>query len=786
MIEDMKSSIKDVPRPIANDIWHDFLSWLTAFSNSRDFHRITSIPFIKTKFKERLDAAVSSILEEEERAIALDKAGSDLSAAIRRLTALEALVKDKDPSTIPPNLAADHETAQNEVHRLNELVEVLDDSDILPPSSEAGADDTAPAPPIDAPAPLGDIDPSAAPVLPPRAPAPWSEKNYENFYDRTALSFPAVSGKFPISDLLVTMDDPIDSKILMPRSLEVYTVDELRSATAANLRPWLNRYEDPLEPCKSWSPDTFSQVYSRDCFFFFIARVAQRDAQWRDKKLDKLRAALSSRWSVPVELERIPPRHDWMLCSIPHVPKEGDPTFEILSAALIRLSDGNASYVVRHIAPLSTLRDLDIHVKGSIADPSSVYNQLRKKQLEYESSGAFLGWRVIGVRPGKAVSRYRASFLLDSNRVSWPWTHSWNHPHGSIPPSHNLLDFMPAWSATKPYACQSCYNSDHFTMECPLAHIRLGGTLIVSPTSLSLMLRKKAAERLVIVDKSLIPPPVSGKSSHPAENLLNLSPIPLESPARPLHPDVSRAVDLAFKFLSLKLHSILPSLRGLTLELVRELCTLHKGDVHMVVANLHSRGFNTPWNPAILEPEWATFQISNAIPGSASVSAMSVIAPPRYFKQVQFIQDILSLIPMPPSVSSAPPLNIPEIVVSCHGDLQSIMRRLEIAHNIPVPPYTADSLTSQFSTWLAKPLLGNSAPLDTTPGPSPEFPVTHGNMPVKPPAALPQAPAAPMLPEESITIVSPHDPPASLAAAQPATPASRPDPLGMALATPIF
>ena len=775
LIEQLKSSLSAVPRSLANDIWHDFLSWLSGLRESRDFHRISSIPHIRSKFKERLNAALTSLREDEERAAALDRAAADLAAAVRRLTALEALVSDCGSAPVPEGLASDYDAAQTTVRHLSALVDSLDEQDNAPPGSEADADDPAP---VSAPAPLGDValdPPLEAP--PPRAPAPWTENNYENFYGRTEPLFPVLTGKVPLKDLLVTMDDPIDSKILLPRSLEIYTVAELKSATPSNVRPWLNRYEDPLEPLKSWSRDTFTRVYNRDGFFFLLACVAQRDAQWRDKKLDKLRAALSSRWQMDITIERIPPRHDWMLCSIPSVPKEGDPSYELLSAALIRLSEGNASYVVRHIMPISTVRELDVHIKGSIADPNSVYHQLKKKQLEYESKGAFLGWRIIGVRSGKGVTRYQATFLLDSNRVSWPWSHDWNHPHGSLPPSHNLLDFMPSWSAIKPYACQGCYNADHYTSECALAHIRLGGVPVIGPQSLSLMLHKKAAERLVIVDKSLIPPKrtqPAGPLSTPDGDAIDASPVPLESPSRPLLPEVSQAIDSSFKFLSLKLHSVIHHFPGLTLELVKELCSRHLGDIHMVAANLHSRGFAVPWIQDKLEQEWSGFQASQLVPGTLTVSAMSNSAPPpRYFKQVQFINSIISLLPKP-----SPPPNVPEIVASCHGDLSAVMRRLEISHHMSVPPYSAATLTDQFSNWLAKSWLGPSAVLGNTP----QAPHALLNEPIRAPTALPSAPVPQDSPMEDVTVVSPHATTcAALAAEQPAPPAPLTPPIGMTL-----
>ena len=280
LIKKLRSSLSAVPRSTTNDIWHDFLSWLGNLWESRDFHHIHSIPHIQSKFKERLDAAVSSLREDEERAATLDHAAADLAAAVWHLTALEALVKDCGSNPVPDALAADYDTAQTAVRHLSSLVDSLDENDGAPPGSIADADDTAPTAP---PAPLSSAPPdptNSAPPPPPRAPAPWTEGNYENFYRCTKPLFPVVTGKIPLEDLLVTMDDPIDSKILLPHSLEIYTVAKLKSATPSSVRPWLNCYKDPLKPLKSWSRDTFKHVYGREGFFFLMACVAQRDAQW--------------------------------------------------------------------------------------------------------------------------------------------------------------------------------------------------------------------------------------------------------------------------------------------------------------------------------------------------------------------------------------------------------------------------------------------------------------------------------------------------------------------------
>ena len=184
----------------------------------------------------------------------------------------------------------------------------------------------------------------------------------------------------------------------------------------------------------------------------------------------------------------------------------------------------------------------------------------------------------------------------------------------------------------------------------------------------------------------------------------------------------------------------------------------------MVAANLHSRGFAVPWVQDQLKQEWIGFQSSQLILGTLTVSAMSrSTPPPRYFKQVQFINSIISLLPVP-----NPPPNVPEIVASCHGDLSAVMRNLEISHKMSVPPYSAATLTDQFSNWLAKSWLSPSAVLGNTPQ-APDAPL---NEPVHIPTALPLAPVLSDSPMEDVTIVSPHVRPHVLAAGQqaPTTP----------------
>jgi hypothetical protein len=136
----------------------------------------------------------------------------------------------------------------------------------------------------------------ALPPTPPppvEPPWPWTQGNYEDFYDLTAPLFPSITGKTPLSKLLVTMDIPAVSKILIPCPLELYSTEDLKSALPKGACPWLNRYKDPIEPFKCWSPEQFSSIYSKPAFYFLVAHVALRTPMFTDPKLAKLRSALS-------------------------------------------------------------------------------------------------------------------------------------------------------------------------------------------------------------------------------------------------------------------------------------------------------------------------------------------------------------------------------------------------------------------------------------------------------------------------------------------------------------
>ena len=457
------------------------------FRTNPNFSRTGSILAVTECFMSHYEKAKTAASNADNDLSTLKEKALDLSRTAALITSLEAELLVPHPSRAPPIIESDLRSARDRYASLDAEVDLLEHT-TEPPATDAG-------------------DPFAnqedfVPV--PEVPTnPWPESNYKNFESCRAALITPITGKIPLSELFVIMDEPINSKLFLPRPLEVYSAEELKEVNKSKFI-WRHYFEDPLELAKSWSQDTFSQVYSKPGFHFMIARTAQIGQMSHDPKLPSLQSKLSSQWSCPVEFATMEPCQDWMLCTIPDCL---GPRAEILSAAIIRLLDGNTSYIVQHFSPPSHIRELEITVKGSNADAGQIFNQLKKKQLSFESSGVSLGWHVSGIRKTEVVSKYRGTFILDSPSTFWSWAIHFNHAHGSIPPTTPFLDFEPGWVAKKPYACQLCYCSDHSSLECPLPFIKLGGVSLISHSSRTMVLHKKATEHVFITDCILKPAP---------------------------------------------------------------------------------------------------------------------------------------------------------------------------------------------------------------------------------------------------------------------------------------
>ena len=528
---------------------------------------------------------------------------------------LESELANPPPGSDLDSLASRLSRAQDLVMALDEEVDAMEQEAV--PPTDTGAED-------DVPIAAGR---SYVPVPEPEiAVAPWPESNFEGFLECMAPLFSLPTGKLPLESLLVPMEEPSDSKILLPHPLELYTESEINLAGPKSRAPWLNRHEDTLEPVKSWSLDTFRQVYLRDGFHFMLARTAQSGVQSCDLKLSTLRSRLSSRWDCEVKIAAMDPRQDWMLCTIPDV---AGPRAEILSTALMHLSDSNTSYIVRHFSSISRNRDLIIVIKGSRDDPNSVYNQLRKRLLEFEAKGVRLGWQVIGVRKTSVLGQYRASFLLDSPSVFWLWSFKFDHTHGSINPSLPLLNFEPPWVARKPYACQACYASDHSTNECPLQSVRLGGVPIVSHMSIEMVSNRKAAECIIVVDCSLIPkkapvppdamppPPVPPACLDKGKSKAPLSPVPESPPPSSFVP----RLDSIVSFLTLKLHNFIGDDK-VPLSELRRVATCSSLFVSLDLLEPVILAIAT-WDHATAASDFLAWDTLSRVPGSIALDDMS-------------------------------------------------------------------------------------------------------------------------------------------------------------------
>jgi len=510
------------PAALTKPAWSDLVSFLNKAKRQEDFDRKAFVPTLKNEFDSLLEkvqaAAALQQEDEQQREEALAGASNALTTMIARLRDIDRDLEAPLPGANIPALENERRLLSLRISEQEKLVDMMD-----------GADEPAETENADAPS----VAPRGAPPEQQADPKPsykdlWPETNYQNHAERTAPLFPTVVGKAPVASLKPVMRDQVDSKLYLPRSLELFTCDELAKLSPKKGARWNNRYEDPLEPVKSWSWSEFEDRYNKPGYHFMFARVAQLGPMFKDPKLSLLRSKLAQRWQCEVHFERMSPRQDWMLCTVPSGSK-GET--EAQTFDLIRLADTNAVYVIRRFAPMGRARDLEWVVKGSIADDNSIFLQLRKRLLEFETNDVRLGWRVLGVRRGGATSKFRGTFTLESEDVYWPWSLEFDHKHGSVPDASPLLNFEPSWSARRPYACQACYSSDHFTAECPLPFMKLGGLSIISAPARSLVLKKKAGERVLDLEKASwqlpirVPPSPSVKSA-PA-------PRPAPLPARP-------------------------------------------------------------------------------------------------------------------------------------------------------------------------------------------------------------------------------------------------------------
>ena len=351
---------------------------------------------MEAKFAEILQGTLTAAESADALETSINQQTKELVDTVKRIdTMLAALVEPYPPlSTDPAALKKELEALRP---RANALEKALDNMETAtePPltvlDKALGYQGGRPYMPTDKPPadPRPTIDPN-----------PWKESNYKRFTERTALCFPPLTRKPPLESLLMQMEEPTNSKIMLPRPLELYSIEELKQAKKdQSASDWLNRHADPIEPLKCWGTDEFTHVYDSPGYHFLIARVTQIGVQSRDAKLPALCTMLTARWDVPVKFKTIPPRQDWMLCTVPST-NSATPdgkAAKILNTSLIRIVEGNTSYVVQHLTPPSVVRDLEFMVPATGATNDGIFSQIKKRQQEFKADGIALGWRVLGV-----------------------------------------------------------------------------------------------------------------------------------------------------------------------------------------------------------------------------------------------------------------------------------------------------------------------------------------------------------------------------------------------------
>jgi len=364
-----RATLDDYPAVFTKPAWSDLLTFLNKAKRQPDFDRKGFVPKLTEEFDSHLEkvqaAATAQQEEEQQRENTLAEASNVLTSMVTRYRELDCDIAEPLPGANVAALEAERRLLGVQISEQEALVDKMDGAE-EPAETEHAEASSAIAP--DAP-PAQVVDPK------PSYKDLWPETNYQDHAARTAPLFPVVIGKAPIASLRPVMRDQVDSKLYLPRSLELYTCDKLAKLTPRGGARWNNRYEDPLEPAKSWSWPEFEERYNKPGYHFMFARVAQLGPMFKDPKLSLLRSKLAQRWQCEVHFEQMSPRQDWMLCTVPSGSK-GET--EAQSFDLIRLAKTNAVYVIQCFAPMGRARDLEWVVKGSVADETSIFLQLQK------------------------------------------------------------------------------------------------------------------------------------------------------------------------------------------------------------------------------------------------------------------------------------------------------------------------------------------------------------------------------------------------------------------------
>jgi len=278
----LRDSLRSTPRVTVDAVWQAFLSWLAGLRADPGFNRTAAIPIMEAKFAKIHQGALAAADSAEARKTNINKQTAELADAVKRIDAILATLADPfpPPGTDPAALKAELNALRPRADALEKALDHMETATEPPLTVLDEALEYHGARPYIA---AGDAptDPRPPPNL-----DSWKESNYKRFAEWTVLCFPPPVGKVPLESLLTQMDEPANSKIMLPCPLELYSVEELKRAKEdQSASDWLNRHADPIEPFKCWGTDEFARVYDSLGYHFLFARVAQIGTQSRDAKL---------------------------------------------------------------------------------------------------------------------------------------------------------------------------------------------------------------------------------------------------------------------------------------------------------------------------------------------------------------------------------------------------------------------------------------------------------------------------------------------------------------------
>jgi len=262
-----RATLDEYPALITKAAWGKLMARLNALKKSAgsDFDRKGCIPEMQSEFDTLLEEvqAAASALQEEERLKkqALADASNILASMAERYRALDREIAAPLPGANVASLEEERRSLGARISEQEALVDKMDGAE--EPAETEHADGFSTVAP--------DVPPERLAVPKPSYRDLWPENNYQDHAVQTAPLFPTVAGKVPLDALRPVMRDQVDSKLYLPRSIELFTCDELAKVTPRGGTRWNNRYEDPLEPAKCWSWAEFEELYNRPGYHFMFS-----------------------------------------------------------------------------------------------------------------------------------------------------------------------------------------------------------------------------------------------------------------------------------------------------------------------------------------------------------------------------------------------------------------------------------------------------------------------------------------------------------------------------------